>query len=176
MKVQVTKGQDENAVGRDMLSHSQRQRSSLLSILNHIPSLILHTHVFYPLTHFLRPLLSTLCGLVIFLSAVICSVLDRHTELLFRCLAVNTYRVPDGRQNSCRILCFIILFSSEGRGYHWNKEGMDEAFPPRPLSTQISGCIHFPGILLLVIHQSHHTQPWGPSTAIQPAWPTWLLE
>lgn len=134
---------------------SSDQESGRNSSLHVKPFLLSYTftHAFCPPTRFPRPLLSALCGLVMFLPAVICTVLDRHTGLLFKCLAANAFRVPGGRQNSCRILCFIIFPSSEGRGYHWNKGG--GAFPPQTLSTQISGCTNFPGILLFTIHQAH---------------------
>lgn len=84
--------------------------------------------------------------------------------------------------------CVSLFFYSEGRGCQWSEEsraeleqeGTEEPFPPRLLLTQIWGCTHLPGILLLPIHLSSpitHSLEGHPQPLYYCIWlslPTWL--
>lgn len=116
------------------------------------------------------------CGLAIFVSAVICGVSDRHTELLFRYLLVNTSWVPDDwHQDACCILCFIILlFWGQGLPVKRGEPGRAGAggdrkaiSPTATLDTDLR--LHASPWNITPPHpplQPHHTQPWGSSAAI----------
>lgn len=101
--------------------------------------------LFLSLTDFLRqPMLSVLCGLTIFLSAV------RQTELLFRCLLAPLCMwtcaeclTADIRMPAASCVSLFFLFCRQRLLVKWGEQsrkgagGTKEQFPPQPLLTQI---------------------------------------